>query len=407
MKIAKRIAALALLALWAVPMASASAQGTASAQQTASGQQTALAQTVAVGPDRIVLHADVFQPPSPVLGTDGRRHLVYEVLLENPTTLPARIEVLQVLDAGRHTPLANYTGTALEAIMFVAGEGANGRTLAPGAGGVVLLDVAQRPEDPLPDRIEHRFVLLRGPVTRPLPAVVTDAATPVDRRPAVRLGAPLHGADIGVLGCCGVPFGHRLGLMEVDGALFLAQRYAIDFVQLDAGANTFSGDPASNASYFLYGDEVVAVAAGRIVATRDGMAENTPPDPPADVGVETAGGNFVNQDIGDGRFALYAHLQPGSLRVKPGDRVRPGQVIGLVGNTGNSSEPHLHFHVTDGPGGTSNLAANGLPYVFERFRLDGRVVGLDRTPPVPVRVPSRPSERSRQYPLTGDVLAFP
>jgi murein DD-endopeptidase MepM/ murein hydrolase activator NlpD len=63
-------------------------------------------------------------------------------------------------------------------------------------------------------------------------------------------------------------------------------------------------------------------------------------------------------------FAFYAHMQPGSLRVKLGEKVRRGQVLGLVGNSGNSTAPHLHFHVTDA---NSPLESEGLPYVFESF----------------------------------------
>ena len=63
---------------------------------------------------------------------------------------------------------------------------------------------------------------------------------------------------------------------------------------------------------------------------------------------ETIGGNHVVLDLGGGRFAFYAHLQPGSLKVKVGDRVTRGQIIGLVGNSGNSTEPHLHFHISNG-----------------------------------------------------------
>ena len=67
---------------------------------------------------------------------------------------------------------------------------------------------------------------------------------------------------------------------------------------------------------------------------------------------------------GGGAFVLYAHMKPGSVRVKTGDKVKRGDVIGHVGNTGNSSEPHLHLHVMDGP---SPLLADGLPYVFDAF----------------------------------------
>jgi murein DD-endopeptidase MepM/ murein hydrolase activator NlpD len=62
-------------------------------------------------------------------------------------------------------------------------------------------------------------------------------------------------------------------------------------------------------------------------------------------------------------------LQPGSIRVKPGERVRAGQLLGLVGNSGNSTAPHLHFHVSDRP---SILEGEGLPYGIDRFSVEGR-----------------------------------
>ncbi len=78
--------------------------------------------------------------------------------------------------------------------------------------------------------------------------------------------------------------------------------------------------------------------------------------------LETVGGNYVALDLGGNRFAFYAHLQPGSIKAKVGDRVRKGQVLALLGNSGNSTEPHLHFQVTDG---NSPLGSEGLPYVFD------------------------------------------
>ena len=239
------------------------------------------------------------------------------------------------------------------------------------------------------------------------PATFIGARTDVDRREPVSLEPPLSGRNLAVLGCCDVPFAHRLGLFNVDGRLHLAQRYAIDVVRLDDELNTFAGDPARNESYFIYGAEIAAVAPGRVLAVRDGVPENTPPTPPSNPGVDDLTGNFVLQQLDGGTFALYAHLQTGSVRVRAGDRVRPGQILGHVGNTGNSSEPHLHFQVTDRAGLPSGLAADGVPYVFDRFRLDARITGLDTDPPAPVRVPvPPPNRRTGQYPLTGDIVSF-
>ena len=83
---------------------------------------------------------------------------------------------------------------------------------------------------------------------------------------------------------------------------------------------------------------------------KDGIPENVPGanSRAVPITLETVGGNHVIIDIGGGHYAFYAHLKPGGIRVKLGDKVKRGQVIGLVGNTGNSTEPHLHFHISDG-----------------------------------------------------------
>jgi murein DD-endopeptidase MepM/ murein hydrolase activator NlpD len=176
-------------------------------------------------------------------------------------------------------------------------------------------------------------------------------------------------------------------LLPFDDGVFIAQRFAIDFLRAQ-GVSSFEGDPSENESYFLYGADVLAVTPGTIVATGDGMAENVPTDPLPDADVATATGNYVVEEIDAGHFALYAHLQPGSLRVQPGDEVARGDVLGLVGNSGNSSEPHLHFHVMSGP---SPLDSDGLPYVFDDFSLEGRidVDGADGPALVPLSPPRR------------------
>jgi Peptidase family M23 len=301
------------------------------------------------------------------------------------------ITQLDVLASGRETPLASFSGEALQAILL-SNDAATGR-IAPGEAAVVLFDLAFASNEPLPKRLRHRIQSQgEGPSLQPGPTV------PVIREHPVRLGPPLRGENLlDVNGCCGRGE-HTSALIPSDAGVSLAQRYAIDFLRLD-GVSSFRGDASDNASYFIFGDDVLAAAGGSIVAVGDGAPENLPGEAPFDL--DTALGNYVVEALGDGRFALYAHLQTGSVRVRPGEHVRRGQVLGLVGNTGGSSEPHLHFQVMDGP---SPLLSNGLPYVFDRFELQGHI---DLTGGEAVAVPTPlPQRRENRLPLALDVIAF-
>ena len=109
----------------------------------------------------------------------------------------------------------------------------------------------------------------------------------------------------------------------------------------------------------------------------------------------------------NGRYVLYAHLHTGSVRVRPGQRVRAGQVLGRMGNTGASGAPHLHLDVSTSP---QALAGNGVPFAYDRFRNVGNVTNLDEwmTSGLDARVSAVDHRRRRgQYPLQGAVLDFP
>src|SRR5690606_39234627 len=111
---------------------------------------------------------------------------------------------------------------------------------------------------------------------------------------------------------------HRRAVLAVDGRARVSQRYAIDWVRPENGS-TFRGKREDNSAYHAYGAEVIAVADGTIVAVKDGIPENVPglTSRAVPITLETIGGNLVVHDIGQGQYAFYAHLQPGSLRVKP------------------------------------------------------------------------------------------
>src|SRR5258708_9844311 len=143
---------------------------------------------------------------------------------------------------------------------------------------------------------------------------------------------------------------HRRGVIILDGKPVDSRRYAIDWKQERDGAS-FSGEVRDASSYYSYGETVLAVADGRVVTARDSLPDNVPGHgdafhPAVPITLETVAGNTITLDLGGGQFAYYMHLQPGSLRVKAGDRVRRGEVLARVGGSGAAREPHLHFEVT-------------------------------------------------------------
>jgi murein DD-endopeptidase MepM/ murein hydrolase activator NlpD len=121
------------------------------------------------------------------------------------------------------------------------------------------------------------------------------------------------------------------------------QRRAADIIIKGAGDLSHKGTGRRNEDYFVYGKEVLAAAPGTVVTAIDGVPDNEP----GSMNPLCAVGNCLIIDQGSNEYAVYAHLKPGSLRVHRGDKVRTGQVLALCGNSGNSSEPHLHFHLQD------------------------------------------------------------
>jgi peptidase M23-like protein len=341
----------------------------------------------------------VVAPPSPVQGTDRRTHLVYELLLHNGTGARLRLERLDVAARAQGRALVTYRGAAIAELLAPAERiDRRVRSLRPGRDGVLFMDVALPRGRPAPGRLVHRLRFAR-PAGARRTITVTGARTTVDRRAPLVLAPPLHADRLLVVDA------HARGLMLIDGRLRFSQRYALDILRVnEQGDNTFAGDPALNESHAVYGMPVTAVGPGRVIATRNDLPDNTPVGTlPETVTHDNVAGNFVVQSLPGGRFALYAHFRPGTVAVAPGDVVQTGQPLGLVGNSGNSTEPHLHLHVADAP---DVFEANGRPYVFSAFRLDGHVSGLQSGSPT-LEPAAPPADRTAELPLNGDLVIFP
>ncbi len=377
------------------------------------GPRSVMAQATPVatsGPQYTPLLPAVLAPPRWFRGADEQIHLVYELVLTNAFAIPVDLTELAVLDADDGTVVTSVSGTRLsDAMSLLSNPSAATASLPAGAVGVAWLDVPFSDEDDLPARIAHRLTL-RIPPGLPLPETIVEIGGPaaVDQRPPVVLGPPLAGARwVAVGSCCDGP--HRRAVQAIDGELHLAQRFAIDFNQLDADNRLFAGDQTLNPSYPGYGQPVLAVADATVVASVDRYPDQIP-EAPTGITLENAEGNHVILDLGEGRYALYAHLKPGSITVEDGERVRQGQVLGELGNSGSSTGPHLHFHVMDAPSG---LVADGLPYGFSDFDLTGQIPPLDEAialvaagEALPVTA-QRVGPRHDALPLGRDVVTFP
>lgn len=316
-------------------------------------------------PQLTPLTAEIIAPPHVVSGSDGKRHIVYELALTNITGGDVRLEKLEVLDPDSGASLAVLGADALaERVTPGASRGHEARELAAYQFAVVFLHVALAEGTAVPARITHEitahFAVMDGDMTLRIGEGAVVATAPVV------LGPPLRGRGyVAADGCCD-SIRHVRALLSLDGRLHLAQRFAIDWEQIDDNNTLVVDDTKVPANYHIYGQPILAVADGTVVGTRNDLQDQVPGALPANLPLDEADGNFVVLDIGSGVFVNYAHMRPGSVKVKLGDRVKRGDPLGQVGNTGNSQAPHLHLHVMDGP---SPLTSDGLPYVFDSFAI--------------------------------------
>ena len=295
------------------------------------------------------LAAEVLAAPDAVLASDGRRHLAYELVLTNRTYPLAKVTVRRVEAIAGGRVIGGLSGKRLAAVMKPFGEMKPGATLRPG---------------------ETATVLIVGN------------------------------------GCCAAPTSHRAGVLAINGGLYNGERYAIDFFQLTPSGFLAEGSHQQLSNYPYFGAEVLSATAGRVVEVLDGLPDvpvslNLPP-----ITIAKAGGNHVVVALGNGNFAYYAHLRPGSIRVEVGDRVEVGQVLGLLGSSGNSNAPHLHFQLMDGP---IPAGSNGVPYRFSAFTSEGTLTNF-----VPVFAlgakaqiaPQPAGPHGKELPLDLEVVSF-
>ncbi|HWQ86191.1 M23 family metallopeptidase [Brevundimonas sp.] len=321
--------------------------------------------------------------PAPVRIGD-RTRLVYELQLSNFAPTPLEVSRIEAVDGGTGRTLADLQGAALASAL--------GGPPVVGPNAFVLAHVEASVDGAAPDSLRHRVTFSSPGGVR---TVVENGHTPIDAAPLPVLGPPLSGGPWVAVYQPDMERGHRRVAYAVDGKARVPGRFAIDWIKVDETGATGAAGGTRLDSNLSFGAEVLAVADGVVAATRDGVPDPADLEGVDRVALEDATGNYVAIDIGGGRYAFYEHLSPG-LRVRPGDRVRRGQVIGTLGFTGQASGPHLHFHVSDAP---DPLPAEGRPYVLEGFRVVGRY------PSIQAFGRGQPWERATE--ADGEAPSFP
>jgi len=302
--------------------------------------------------------------------------LVYELHVTNFDVVPLTLKRLEVFaNEESSEPLNTMANDSLSAAMIRIGapmmsaDSRRGtkdfRTIEPGARSVVFVWIEVPATRSVPTSLKQRMVFSASTTSgsNATEATLEDFQVPVSHELVPTLSSPFNGG-IWVAGeGPGNNSNHRRSTMAIDGHIYSPERFAIDWVKIGPNGDSRHDGAAKNENWWGWGEPVLAVADGEITEVVDGIPDNMPRVLPP-VTLDNIAGNHVILQIGPNRFVTYAHLQNGSVKVRVHDQVRRGNVLALLGNSGNTTGAHLHMQVTDR---NSVLQSQGVPFVFPGF----------------------------------------
>jgi hypothetical protein len=360
----------------------------------------------------------------PVKGSDGLLHIAFAAQFTNAWRGAATIQSVEVVD-----PSHNNKPAGINRVISLKDEDVTGQLklfslpatldkasystrLTAGQSGVMFFDVTFTNSADVPCTIALRVHSIH-PENKILPeSTVTSPPWKISAQRAIVLTPPFKGDGwVNANGCCLEVGPHRFVTNPMNGTLDPSEQFAIDWIKIDRQGKAFRGDGKKPEQWLCYGVALLAVAPGTVVEVMRDLPDEPPGIAPTNLTVPEIAGNHVLLDLGSGRYAMYAHLAPHSATVHVGDRVKAGDKLGLLGNSGNTTGPHLHFQISDRP---STLDTTSLPFVFERMTLQSRTpLNLDDIENYSVKGTALPTDSkvakklSEAMPLSRDVIDFP
>jgi len=350
--------------------------------------------------------------PTAFVGSDGLTHLAYELHVTSiyRDTGPLMPQGLDVYADDGSTPLASFSAVELTAMSRPAPAEHVPVTLEAGKRVVIFVWLTLPAGRVVPHALRHRIAFATAKHTTEL---LDGVRVPSNSEAPMLIGPPLRGGLwLAHEGPGNVHSHHWGSLVAVNGQVTIPQRYALDLVGIDPQGHALHAGvkdigKTRHADWIGYGADVLAVADGVIRDTRDGQAEHPPlssQSEPESLTAHGLFGNYVVLELKPGVYASYAHLQRGSVKVHVGERVRRGQLLGQLGQSGNSDAPHLHFQLSSA---ATFEGSEGLPFLFDRFDLLGPETEAQLFDQGEPWKPATPRHRQAQLPLNDAVIGFP
>ena len=311
-------------------------------------------------------------PPIPVR-MDKDQVLVYELHVTNFDTVPLTLKRIEVFASQENRmPLSTLEAdklstamTRVGAAMMVDGSShsaKDARFIEPGGRNVVFLWISLPSGGAVPSTLSHRMIFSPGTGST-ADDTLNDFQVPVSHDPVLRLSPPFNGGIWLAGDGPANDSNHRRSIMAIDGHTYSPERFAIDWVKVGPNSDSRHDGKTKNENWWGWGEPVLAVADGEITEVVNGIADNAPGVLPP-VTLDNIAGNHIVLKIAPNRCVMYAHLQNESIKVRLHDHVHRGDVLALLGNSGNTTGAHMHLQVMDR---NSALQSQGVPFVFEKF----------------------------------------
>lgn len=341
---------------------------------------------------------------SEIIRINGIPTIYYELVLLNRSARRISLKGLKVLQAkGLDTLLIlNSDELIKRSDLSEASPSANSIELASGDSSLLYMELSlKRSHEPLQILHQLKFEYIDAPgieISYSLPSFIVSESNTV----AV-LGPPFANGNWAAIYDPAWKRGHRRVVYSNQGKKYIPGRFAIDFVRLNDKGEYFKRNEDSIGNWFGYGNDILAVADGIVSSVREGARESETLSGHIDPVAEQAAGNYVSICIDQNKFVFYEHLKLGSIKVKPGQRVRKGDVIAALGFTGQSTGPHLHFHMSNKD---TPLYAEGIPFVFESFMTLGSYPDFETFGKTIWKKSGSSLRNQAERPLPNSVISF-